>query len=67
MEREAKMTLIIGANGCGKTTILRKILQSSKEKSLVITPDDVEWRDFPLNELNSSKIYIRVILICPQN
>ena len=55
MEREAKMTLIIGTNGCGKTTILRKILQSSKEKSLVITPDDVEWRDFPLNELNSSK------------
>ena len=46
-ERAAKMTIILGANGTGKTTVLNRILTQSNEKSLVITPDDAEWRNYP--------------------
>lgn len=50
-EREAKMTILLGTNGTGKTTLLRRILTASGQKCLVITPDDAEWTDFPLSEM----------------
>ena len=50
-EREAKMTILLGTNGTGKTTLLRRILAASGQKCLVITPDDAEWTDCPLSEM----------------
>ena len=52
-QRRAKMTVIIGANGTGKTPLLRRILTSSRQKALIITPDDTEWDDLPLSELSA--------------
>ncbi len=49
--RATKLTILLGFNGTGKTTLLRKILEESGQRALVITPDDVEWTDFPENEL----------------
>jgi len=49
--RAAKSTIILGANGTGKTTVLQQILTQSNEKSLVITPDDAEWRNYQEVEL----------------
>lgn len=43
-ERTAKLTILLGTNGTGKTTLLQRILAGSRQKSLVITPDDIEWR-----------------------
>lgn len=49
--RSPKLTIVLGFNGTGKTTLLRKILEESEQRALVVTPDDVEWTDFPENEL----------------
>ncbi len=57
-ERAAKMTILLGTNGTGKTTLLRRILESSGQRCLVVTPDDSEWRDFPLNELQSASDFM---------
>ena len=53
-ERPAKLTIILGTNGTGKTTLLREILQKSNQKALVITPDDIEWQQCEAVELNSA-------------
>jgi hypothetical protein len=50
-ERAAKMTIILGANGTGKSTLLHDIITHGNEKSLVITPDDSEWRKYAEVEL----------------
>lgn len=52
--RAAKMTVLLGTNGTGKTTLLRHILESSGQRCLVITPDDVEWGDYPLTDLRTA-------------
>ena len=52
-ERAAKLVILLGHNGTGKTTMLRKILQESGQRCLIVTPDDVEWTDLPENELKS--------------
>lgn len=57
-ERAAKLTIILGTNGTGKTTLLRQILTASPEKSLVITPDDIEWSDAPAVELSRPDDFI---------
>ncbi len=57
-ERDAKMVVILGHNGTGKTTILQQILSNSGQKSLVITPDDVEWREYRLNALAEPKDFV---------
>ncbi len=53
-ERTTERTIVLGANGTGKTTIINKILTGTPYKSLVITPDDVEWRQYPETELQTS-------------
>ena len=66
MPRTAQMIMIIGANGTGKTTALKRILESSGQRALVITPDYAEWNDkdefgnekYPLNELNTRDDYV---------
>lgn len=44
--RATKSTIVLGANGTGKTTILGQILKANGQKNLVITPDDAEWQQY---------------------
>lgn len=57
MQREAKMTIILGAKGTGKTTLLRQILETSKQKCLVVTPRVNEWTDVPDTDLSTLSSY----------
>ncbi len=57
-ERVAKMCVLLGTNGTGKTTLLHKILQSSGQRCLVITPHDMEWGDYPTTELRTSEDFM---------
>lgn len=57
-ERATKRTIILGANGTGKTTILNRILEATPDKSLVITPDDAEWRQYPEVELTTADDFL---------
>lgn len=43
--RTAKLTIILGANGTGKTTLLKQILAASYQRALVVTPDYIEWTE----------------------
>lgn len=52
-ERTAKLTIILGTNGTGKTTLLKNILMKSNDRSLVITPDDIEWQHLEPTDLIS--------------
>lgn len=57
--RAAKLIIILGFNGTGKTTLLKKIVSNEIKKKdskvLVVTPDDSEWIDLPYNHLENSK------------
>lgn len=53
--RPTKLTILLGFNGTGKTTLLKKILEESGQRALVITPDAVEWTEYPENKLLSKK------------
>lgn len=55
MERAAKLVILLGTNGTGKTTMLRNILQQSGQRALIVTPDDVEWTDLPINNLETKE------------
>ena len=55
--RAAKLVLVIGTNGTGKTTILKNIIQNSLERSLIITPDCVEWLEYEENKLKTKADY----------
>lgn len=50
-ERAAKLTIILGTNGTGKSTLLRNIIMRNQQRTLIVTPDAAEWTDFPENEL----------------
>ena len=57
-ERTARLTVILGANGTGKSTLIRDILKANDEKSLVITPHDVEWLDCEHVDLDKSADFL---------
>lgn len=68
--RQTKRTLIIGAPGTGKTTLLHRILASCGQKTLVITPYMNEWTEtdangvelYPeLSDLRASNLYFNGI------
>jgi ABC-type sugar transport system ATPase subunit len=49
--RSNKMTCVIGTNGTGKTTFLKKLilqLLRNNRRVLIITPHDMEWETIPL-------------------
>ncbi len=50
-ERRAKLAIILGTNGTGKTTLLRNIVQAANQRTLIITAQDAEWLDLPDNPL----------------
>lgn len=57
MPREAKQIILLGFNGTGKTTLLRKFVKQELQrggKVLVITPDWAEWTDLPETMLEKS-------------
>lgn len=56
--RATKLVLIIGTNGTGKTTILKNIINGMSERSLIVTPDCVEWLEYPENMLQTKKDYM---------
>jgi hypothetical protein len=51
-EREAKLTVVLGATGTGKTTVLQEIIKAVPTKTLVCTPSDAEWTQYPDAELS---------------
>ncbi len=56
--RPAKMTILLGTNGTGKTTLLRSIIESLHQRVLIITPDDAEWQHLPDNPLATKQDFI---------
>lgn len=57
-DRTAKMVVILGANGTGKTTILKNILAVSLDKSLVVAPDVIGWENYPLVDLDCADDFL---------
>lgn len=51
MARAAKLTIILGTNGTGKTTLLQSIINRSHYRALIVTPDGAEWLQYPENKL----------------
>lgn len=45
--RKTQLNLVVGINGTGKTTFIRENVVEKSRKSLVVTPDDYEWRTLP--------------------
>jgi len=50
-QRATKLILILGFNGTGKTTLLKKLVLNELKKPdshiLIVTPDDLEWYNIP--------------------
>ena len=62
--RQTKRTLIIGAPGTGKTTLLHRILAESGQRTLVITPYMVEWTE---RDANGNELYPELPDLRPSN
>lgn len=58
MARTAKLTIILGTNGTGKTTMLRHILDSSPQRALIVTSHVEEWTDLPENNLATRQDFL---------
>lgn len=58
--------VILGANGTGKTTYVKQIVASTRQRVLIITPDDVEYNEtdeygnplYPLNPLRTKEDFV---------
>ena len=50
-DRAAKLIIILGFNGTGKTTLVKKLVKNEMNKptgrGLIVTPDDIEWNFLP--------------------
>jgi GTPase SAR1 family protein len=49
--RVAKLVLIVGVRGCGKTTFVEKLISGKKEHSVVCTPHLYEWQNLSDTDL----------------
>jgi len=50
-ERQTKLIIVLGYNGTGKTTLVKKLVLDSlkrRDRALIVTPDDIEWQPVPL-------------------
>jgi hypothetical protein len=49
--RPAFFSIIVGTNGCGKTTLAKELVATELRKenghALIITPDEIEWNNVP--------------------
>ena len=57
-ERVGKTVIMVGTNGTGKTTMLRQILHNSGQRALIVTPDDVEWQQYPETPLLAADDFV---------
>ena len=59
--RTSKLIVVLGANGTGKTTFVKQICAATRQRVLIITPDDAEYNEidaygnmlYPMNELRT--------------
>lgn len=57
---------MLGANGTGKTTFVKQICAATRQRILIITPDDTEYNEidaygnplYPLNELRTKDDFL---------
>ncbi|MBN2664573.1 MAG: hypothetical protein JXR68_13065 [Bacteroidales bacterium] len=49
--RHSKLILIIGSPRTGKTTLLKKIIENTKRRVLILTKDGIQWEHLPILEL----------------
>lgn len=58
-KRQAKLILVVGTNGTGKTTLIHKLVNAELKggrKALIITPHESEWLTFnnlPVNDCSN--------------
>lgn len=60
-KRATRLTILLGFNGTGKTTLLRKILtelEQAGHRVLIVTPDCIEWTDIEETELKTKQDYM---------
>ena len=58
--------VVLGANGTGKTTYVKQIVASTRQRVLIITPDDVEYNEtdeygnplYPINPLRTKEDFV---------
>lgn len=48
--RQGVFIIIVGTNGTGKTTLIRKLINANGKRVLVVDPDGIEWHDLPTIE-----------------
>ena len=73
-QRAAKLIIILGFNGTGKTTLVKDIVKNEMQKptgrGLIVTPDDIEWNTIPdvnerLNHHIKESVKFRKIIYQP--
>lgn len=60
-QRTTKLTILLGFNGTGKSTMLKNILDSmlaNGHRALIVTPDSIEWTDVEETLLNKKSDYL---------
>lgn len=62
--RQTKRTIILGAPGTGKTTLLHRVLAQAGQKTLVITPYMNEWCE---RDANGVELYPELVDLKPTN
>lgn len=46
--RKTQLNLVVGINGTGKTTFIRERIIPTRQKNLILTPDEAEWQHLPI-------------------
>jgi len=49
MSRSTSLLILLGYNGTGKSTLLKKLIEAEAKKggkALIVTPDDIEWPEY---------------------